>query len=84
MAGWWRIVRADQWGVCFGGALLGMILTAVLYVTFIEAGTDIRGISVAAALADAMATRAGALFGGVIALMGVWILFKPNWTSSTE
>ena len=69
--GWWRIVRADQWGVYFGGALLGMILPAVLYVTFIEGGTDIRGLSVAAALADAMATRAGALFGGIIALMGV-------------
>ena len=24
--GWWRIVRADQWGVFFAGALLGMIL----------------------------------------------------------
>ena len=76
--GWWRIVRADQWGIYFTGALLGMILPAVLYVTFIEAGTDIRGLSVAAALADAMATRAGALFGGVIALMGVWILFKTQ------
>ena len=76
--GWWRIVRADQWGVYFIGAVLGMVLPAVLYVTFIEAGTDIRGLSVAAALADAMSSRAGALFGGVVALMAVWVLFKTQ------
>ena len=61
-------MRADQWVVYFIGAMLGMILPAVLYVTFIEGGTDIRGLSVAAALADAMATREGALFGGIVAL----------------
>ncbi len=76
--GWWRIIRADQWGVYFIGAVLGMVLPALLYVTFIEAGTDIRGLSVAAALADAMSSRAGALFGGVVALMAVWVLFKTQ------
>ncbi len=76
--GWWRIVRADQWGVYFVGAMLGMVLPAVLYVTFIEGGTDIRGLSVAAALADAMASREGAIFGGVIALMAVWVLLKTQ------
>jgi len=58
--------------------VLGMVLPAVLYVTFIEAGTDIRGLSVAAALADAMSSRAGAFFGGVVALMAVWVLFKTQ------
>jgi len=76
--GWWRIVRADQWGVYFVGAMLGMVLPAVLYVTFIEGGTDIRGLSIAAALANAMASREGAIFGGVIALMAVWVLFKTQ------
>ena len=76
--GWWRIVRADQWGVYFVGAMLGMVLPAVLYVTFIEGGTDIRGLSVAAALANAMAGQAGAIFGGVIAMMAVWVLFKTQ------
>ena len=76
--GWWRVVRVDQWGVYFLGAMLGMILPAVLYVTFIEGGTDIRGLSVAAALANAMASQAGAIFGGVIALLGVWVLFKTQ------
>ena len=32
----------------------------------------------AAALAEAMATQAGAIFGGIIALMGVWILLKTQ------
>ena len=33
--GWWRIVRADQWGVFFAGSMLGMALPALLYVTFL-------------------------------------------------
>ena len=58
--------------------MLGMVLPAVLYVTFIEGGTEIGGLSVAAALANAMASREGAIFGGAIALMGVWVLFKTQ------
>ena len=76
--GWWRIVRVDQWGVYFAGAVLGMMLPALLYVTFIPAGSDIRGLGIAAALAQAVATEKGAIFGGVIATLGVWILFKTQ------
>ncbi|MCI0433209.1 MAG: Nramp family divalent metal transporter [Gemmatimonadetes bacterium] len=76
--GWWRIVRADQWGIYFTGALLGMFLPAILYVTFIETGTEIRGLGVAAALANAMVASAGPIFGGVVAMMGVWVLFKTQ------
>jgi hypothetical protein len=76
--GWWRIVRVDQWGVYFAGAVLGMMLPALLYVTFIPAGSDIRGLGIAAALAQAVATQKGAIFGGVIATLGVWILFKTQ------
>jgi hypothetical protein len=74
--GWWRLVRVDQWGVYFTGAILGMMLPALLYVTFVPAGSDIRGLGVAAALAQAVATQKGAIFGGVIAILGVWLLFK--------
>jgi hypothetical protein len=77
-SGWWRVVRADQWVVYFPGALLGMLLPGVIYVTFLEAGTDIRGLAVAAALANAMATQAGPIFGGIIAVVGVWVLFKTQ------
>jgi hypothetical protein len=76
--GWWRIVRVDQWGVYFTGAMLGMGLPALLYVTFVPAGSDIRGLGVAAALAQAVTTQKGAIFGGAIAILGVWILFKTQ------
>jgi len=76
--GWWRIVRVDQWGVYFIGAILGMALPALLYVTFVPAGSDIRGLGIAAALAQAVATQKGAIFGGAIAILGVWILFKTQ------
>jgi len=74
--GWWRIVRADQWGVFFCGALLGMMLPAILYTSVIEPGVDIRGLSVAAALADAIGGGASLAFG--VAFMGAWLLFKAQ------
>ena len=75
--GWWRLVRVDQWGIFFTGALLGMGLPALLYVTFLEHGQDIRGLGIAAALANAMEARLP-LMGVVIALLGAWILFKTQ------
>ena len=76
--GWWRIIRVDQWAVYYVGAMLGMSLPALLYVTFVPAGSDIRGLGIAAALAQAVATQKGAIFGGAIAILGVWILFKTQ------
>lgn len=76
--GWWRIVRADQWGVFFLGAVLGMVLPAMLYVTFIPAGTDIRGLGIAAALAQGVGATAGPLLAGAVAFLGAWVLFKTQ------
>ena len=75
--GWWRIVRMDQWGIYFIGAILGMALPAMLYVTFIPEGTDIRGLGVAAALAEALGTR-GVALGLFVAFLGAWVLFKTQ------
>jgi hypothetical protein len=75
--GWWRVVKVDQWGVFFLGALLGMALPAVLYVTFLEPGLDIRGYGIAATLANAMELRMP-LIGGVVAFLGAWVLFKTQ------
>lgn len=75
--GWWRVVRMDQWVIYFIGALLGMMLPAVLYVTFLEPGLDIRGYGIAATLANAMEARLP-LMGGVMAFLGAWILFKTQ------
>ena len=76
--GWWRLVRVDQWGVYFTGAILGMALPALLYVTFVPAGSEIRGLGIAAALAQAVGAQKGAFFGMAIAVLGVWILFKTQ------
>lgn len=76
--GWWRVVAVDQWGVFFIGAILGMVLPAILYVTFLPRGTDIQGLGISAALASAVTARAGAAIGLVIAFLGAWILFKTQ------
>jgi hypothetical protein len=76
--GWWRIVRADQWGIFCSGALLGMVLPAIVYVTFIPGGSDIQGLGISAALASATGAAAGPWLGGAIALLGAWILFKTQ------
>lgn len=76
--GWWRIVRADQYGVFLIGALIGMSLPPLLYVVFVEGGQDIRGLGIAAQLAHGIAAAKGPLFGGAVALLGFWILFKTQ------
>jgi len=76
--GWWRVVRADQWGVFFTGAILGMMLPALLYVRFIPHGSDIRGLGISAALANGIGNHAGPLLAGVIAFLGAWLLFKSQ------
>jgi len=76
--GWWRVVRADQWGVFFTGGILGMVLPALLYVTFLPRGTDIRGLGIAAALASSIGAQVGGAMATVIALLGAWLLFKTQ------
>ncbi|HEU5135944.1 MAG TPA: Nramp family divalent metal transporter [Steroidobacteraceae bacterium] len=76
--GWWRIVRVDQWGIFFVGALLGMMLPALLYVTFVAPGTDIKGLAISAVLAQSIGAAGGAWLGMLMALLGVWILFKTQ------
>ena len=76
--GWWRIIKADQWGVFCTGAVLGMLLPGMLYVTFLPGGIDTQGLGISAALASSVGAHAGALVGGVIAFLGAWILFKTQ------
>jgi hypothetical protein len=76
--GWWRIVRMDQWGIFFVGALLGMMLPALLYVTFVAPGTDIKGLAISAVLAQTIGASAGAWLGITVAVLGAWILFKTQ------
>lgn len=76
--GWWRIISADQWGVFFAGAILGMILPAMIYVTFLPRGANIQGLGISAALAQAISGTSGALLGAFIAFLGAWVLFKTQ------
>ena len=76
--GWWRIIKADQWVVFFGGALLGMALPALLYVAFVPRGTDIVGLSIAAVLAQSIGVKIGAVAAVIVAFLGVWLLFKAQ------
>jgi len=55
-----------------------MTLPALLYVTFLPRGTDIRGLGIGASLAEVMASKAGAMAGGAVAFMGAWILLKTQ------
>jgi hypothetical protein len=79
--GWRRIVRVDQWGIFFVGALVGMMLPALLYVTFVQAGTNMKDLEIAAVLAHEMSSATLPLLGLVIAGLGAWILFKTQLDS---
>ena len=76
--GWWRIVRADQWGVFFVGAVAGMVLPALLYVAFLPSGTDVRGLGIAAALANAIGAQYGAILAASVGVLGAWLLLKTQ------
>jgi len=76
--GWWRIVRVDQWGIFFIGALLGMMLPALLYVSFITPGSNIKSSVISAVLANGIGTAATPVLGVIVALLGAWILFKTQ------
>jgi hypothetical protein len=76
--GWWRIVRMDQWGIFCVGALAGMMLPALLYVTFVDAGSDIKGLGIAAVLAQTIGETVAAPLGVTVAVLGAWILFKTQ------
>jgi hypothetical protein len=76
--GWWRIVRADQVGIFFCGAVLGMTLPALLYVTFLPHGAELQGLGIAAALANSIGEKIGPFVAGVVAFLGAWVLFKTQ------
>ena len=69
--GWWRIVRVDQWGIFFVGALLGMMLPALLR-DLVAPGTDIRDSPSAPCSRRPSGATAGPWLG-LRRRTGVWI-----------
>jgi hypothetical protein len=76
--GWWRIVRMDQWGIFFVGAMFGMALPAMIYLQHVPAGTQMSGLGAAATLAEAMRAAIGPALGVIVGVIAVWILFKTQ------
>jgi hypothetical protein len=60
------------------GALLGMMLPALLYVTFIAPGTELKSLEIAAVLASEIGAAAAPAMGFIVAMLGAWILFKTQ------
>ena len=71
-------MQVDQWGIFFIGALLGMVLPAILYMTFVAEGSDIRGSGDRGRAGAGDEPRGAACSPIVVAIMSVWILFKTQ------
>jgi hypothetical protein len=55
-----------------------MMLPALLYVTYLPAGSNIQGLGISAALAESLGRQEGAVLGLVLAVLGAWLLFKTQ------
>jgi hypothetical protein len=55
-----------------------MMLPALLYVAFVPQGTDVRGLGIAAALAQAIGAQYGPILAASIGLLGAWLLIKTQ------
>lgn len=76
--GWWKLAWVDQAVVWFGGALAGMALTGALAAASLPAGSEIRGLGVAAELPRALAAAGGRGIWLLTLIAGFWILFSTQ------
>ena len=77
--GWWRIVSADQWGVFFLGAMLGMVLPAVLYVTLLPKRHQHSGSRHGRGAGVGRGHAIGSCWRGPSSrMLAAWILFKTQ------
>lgn len=75
---WWRFAKVDQYGVFLIGAFLGMTLPAVLAVQCLPAGKELRGLAVAAEIAQGLARMSGHSLWFLTLLCGFWILYSSQ------
>lgn len=76
--GWWRYLRADQWGIWVPGSLIGMGLPALIATGFVAPGPALSGYGIAVYPALALAERYGPLLWVLTLLTGFWILFSTQ------
>jgi hypothetical protein len=77
-SGWLRLARVDQAAFWFGGAIAGMALTGALAAAFLPAGSEIRGLGVAAELPRALAISGVRWVWPLTLVAGFWILFSTQ------
>ncbi|MBI4482418.1 MAG: Nramp family divalent metal transporter [Acidobacteria bacterium] len=76
---WWRFVAIDQYVLWGMGALVGMLLPALLALRFLPHGSDIRGLAVGAELARGVSGgHADSPLWVLTLLCGFWILFSTQ------
>ena len=77
--GWWRIIRADQWGIFFIGAMLGMLLPTVLMAHAVAlSGQQPTAATVPTFVADTLRPEYGSGMFYLLLLVGVLILFSTQ------
>lgn len=76
--GWWRYASLDQWAIFGAGSISGMILTALLTLQYVPAGTHIGGWAVANMQAEGIARVHGPAFWYLTLLCGLWVLFSTQ------
>jgi hypothetical protein len=76
--GWWRFAGADQYGLWLCGAFLGMLLPGLLAAQFLPAGQDIRGLGIAATVANELNKVGGTFLWLNTLIVSFWILFSTQ------
>ena len=77
---WFWFTKVDQYGVFLAGGIAGMFLPCVLAVHVLPAGKDLRGLAVAAEVADGLSALGGPVFWFLTLICGFWILFSTSLT----
>jgi hypothetical protein len=75
---WWKFAKVDQYGIFMVGAFLGMSLPALLAIQCLPPGKDLRGLAVAAEIANGLSIVGGPAFWVLTLLCGFWILFSTQ------
>ena len=75
---WWTFANIDQWLIFGTGSIVGMALTALVTLQYVEPGSTIEGWAVADMQASGIATAHGPFFWYFTLICGLWILFSTQ------